>query len=282
MLPDLLDSMPVPAHGAVAIALLAGVVIWIFGKRLFRPMLVLAAAVFGAGVGLVAGAAIPHEWSILWPVGIGASLGALASIVAYRLVMGLLLAVSLGLAAPLGFFAWAELTGLYADSPASDISDDDLLPHQLRNIGKEVDQELKRLLERSTQHTDDAEPAHVAPEWRQRLDDTVEFIAQTAADKWKDAPGRLKWMTLLLAAGGMVVGVLVGVLAPTAAASVVTSLSGSLIMLAGAYWLLMRSGLAVDGLLPGSAAAALAWWLGTAIIGLLIQSSLGRRKADKE
>lgn len=285
MLPDLLDSMPLSAHGAVALALLAGAVVWIFGRRLFRPMLVVAAAVLGAGVGLVAGAAIPHEWSILWPVGIGAGLGALTSVVAYRPVMGLLLALSLGLAAPLGFFAWAELTGLYADSPASEISDDELLPLQLRDIGREVDEELKRLLERSSERPDASDAAEedaAPPEWRQRLTDTVEFIAQTAADNWKDAPGRQKWMTLLLAVGGIVVGILMGVLVPGAAASVVTSLAGSLIMLTSADWLLMRSGLSMEGVLRGSAAGALAWWLGAAIIGLLIQSSLGCKKADQE
>jgi len=286
MIPDLLESMPVSAHGAVALVLLAGAVVWIFGRRLFRPMLVLAAAVFGAGVGFVAGAAIPHEWSILWPVGLGAVIAMLGAIVAYRFVMAMLLALSLGLAAPLGFFAYAELTGMYEGEPASEISDEQLVPEQLRDIPRDIVEDLndrsKRLLERDDEREQGEDEQEPQPQWREQLDATVAFILKTAAQNWQDAAGKQKLVTILVAAGGVIGGILLGVLWPTAAASIVTSLAGSLIMLSSGYWLLMRSGLSVDGLLPGSSAGVLAWWLAAAIIGLVIQSSLGGKKADKD
>lgn len=283
MIPDLLESMPVSAHGVVAASLLAGVVVWIFGRRLFRPMLVLASAIFGAGLGLLAGAMLPHEWSILWPVGLGAALGALVAIMAYRFVMAALLALSLGLATPLGFFAYAELTGMYEGQPPSEISDDELMPSQLREITRDLDDRAKRLLERSKDDEQSAEAeGEQRPKWREQLDATVRFVLETAARNWDDAPGQQKWVTILVCAGGIVAGILVGVLLPTAAASIVTSLAGSLIMLSSAYWLLMRSGVEANGLLPSSSAGVLTWWLGAAIIGLMIQSSLGGKKADKE
>ena len=286
MIPDLLESMPVSAHGAVALVLLAGAVVWIFGRRLFRPMLVLAAAVFGAGVGFVAGAAIPHEWSILWPVGLGAVIAMLGAIVAYRFVMAMLLALSLGLAAPLGFFAYAELTGMYEGEPASEISDEQLVPEQLRDIPRDIVEDLndrsKRLLERDDEREQGEDEQEPQPQWREQLDAAVKFILETAAQNWQDAAGQQKLVTILVAAGGVIGGILLGVLLPTAAASIVTSLAGSLIMLSSGYWLLMRSGLSVDGLLPGSSAGVLAWWLTAAIIGLVIQSSLGGKKADKD
>ncbi len=283
MIPDLLESMPISAHGAVAAALLAGIVVWIFGRRLFRPMLVLASAIFGAGMGLLAGAVIPHEWSILWPVGIGAVVGALVAIMAYRFVMAALLALSLGLAAPLGFFAYAELTGMYEGQAPSEIGDDELVPSQLREIARDLDSRAQRLFERS--RSDDESGAMEDPErpkWREQLDATVKFVLETADQNWSDAPGQQKWLTILVCAGGLVAGVLLGVLVPTAAASIVTSLAGSLIMLSSAYWLLMRSGVEANGLLPSSSAAVLTWWLGAGIIGLVIQSRLGGKKADKD
>jgi len=302
MIPDLLDSMPWSIHGAVALALVAGLVVWIFGRRLFRPMLVLAGVVFaaggggavwggggggvrGGGGGWGGGAAIPHEWSILWPVGIGAVVAMLVAIMAYRFVMGLLLALSLGLAAPLGFFTYAEITGMYEGQPASAIPDDELIPDQLRDplkqIGKQLDEQAQHLLERTAEPDDETAAAEEQPAWRQRLDDTVKFIRETASQKWSDAPGAEKSLTVLFAAGGVIVGIVIGVLLPTLSASVVTSLAGSLIILTSGYWLLMRSGMSVDGYLPHSAATSLAWWLGTAVIGLLIQLRLGVKKADK-
>lgn len=285
MIPDLLDSMPWSIHGAVALALVAGLVVWVFGRRLFRPMLVLVGAVFGAAVGLVAGVAIPHEWSILWPVGIGAVVAMLVAIMAYRFVMGMLLALSLGLAAPLGFFTYAEMTGMYAGEAASPIPDDELIPDQLRDplkqIGKQIDEQTKRLLERSAKPEDEAAKGQEQPAWRQRLDDTAKFILETASQKWSDAPGAEKLLTVLFAAGGVIGGIIVGVLLPTLSASVVTSLAGSLIILTSGYWLLLRSEMSVDRFLPHSAATSLAWWLGTAVIGLFIQLRLGVKKADK-
>lgn len=283
MIPDLLDSMPWSIHGAVGLALVAGLVVWIFGRRLLRPMLVLCGGVFGAAVGLVAGAMVPHEWSILWPVGIGAVVAMLVAIMAYRFVMALLLALSLGLAAPLGFFTYAELTGMYEGQAASEIPDNELIPEQLRDplkqIGKQLDEQTKSLLERTAKPKD--ETAQEQPAWRQRLDDTVKFIAETASQNWSDAPGAEKLVTVLLAAGGIIGGILIGVLLPTLSASVVTSLAGALIILTSGYWLLIRSGMSVDGFLPHSAAASLAWWFGTAVIGLFIQLRLGVKKADK-
>ncbi len=285
MIPDLLDSMPWSVHGAVGLALVAGLVVWIFGRRLFRPMLVLTGGVFGAALGLVAGAAIPHEWSILWPVGIGAVVAMLGAIMAFRFVMGLLLALSLGLAAPLGFFSYAELTGMYEGHPASAIPDDELIPSQLRDplkqIGRQLDEQTKRLLERTAEPEDETVAAEEQPAWRQRLDDTVKFLLETASQKWSDAPGAEKLLTVLFAAGGVVGGIVIGVLLPTLSASVVTSLAGSLIILTSGYWLLMRSGLSVEAAMPHSAAASLAWWLGTAVIGLFIQLRLGVKKTDK-
>lgn len=284
MIPDLLDSMPWSIHGIVAAALVAGVIVWVFGRRLFRPMLVLSAAIFGAGVGFVAAAALPHEWSVLWPVGIGAAVGALGSIVAYRFVMALLLALSLGLAAPLAFFTYAELTNMYEGEPAAPISDEELKLPELRQAQEALDRAADRLLERRKKvegAEGGAEEETEQPAWRQRLEDTVDFILETAAQNWKDAPGSQKWTTVLCAAGGVIGGVVMGVLFPSGAASIVTALAGSLIMLTCGYWLALRSGLELEPILPSTAAGTLAWWLGAAVIGLFIQLRIGVKKADK-
>ncbi len=287
MIPDLLDSLPWSVHGVVALALLAGIVVWVFGRRLFRPMLVIAALILGAAVGFVAGAAIPHDWSILWPVVIGAAVAGLISIIAYRFVMALLLALSLGLAAPLGFFTYAELTGMYEGQAASPISDEELflpeLQKQRENLDR-IDRAAEKLLERAKNRQDAGEEAEgegEQPAWRQRLEDTVGFVLETAAQNWNDAPGSQKWMTILFAAGGVIGGIVFGVLIPTLSASVVTSLAGALIILTSGYWLATRSGMSLDSIAPQSAAMTLALWLGVAVIGLFIQLSLGVKKADK-
>lgn len=293
MFEDVLQSMPISLHALAAIALISGGVILIFGRRLLRPGLVLAGLVTGAAIGLVAGSLLPYDWSIWWPIGIGSLVFAGVAIAAYRFVMAALLAVALGVAAPLGFFTYAELTGLYEGQAGSPISDEELLLPELREPLNRLDQIAKEYAQRLDEisktgalpigesSTDEGRESVDEPEWRERWDAIVEAIGATASDQWNDAPGEQKWITILCGAGGVVSGFVLGALVPGFAGSIATSLAGSLIIVVSGYWLGIRTGLPIENLVPDSAAKWLAVWLALAIIGLAIQFSLGTKKADK-
>lgn len=291
---NLLMDMPLSVHGVAASALVAGLVIWAFGGRLVRPTVGLAGLVAGAALGLAAGSYLPPDLSIWWPVAAGAIAVGLVALAAYRFVMALMLALALGLAAPLAFFTFAELTGKYANEAGTPLTDEELVLPGLGNeandkvndwIGEgvaRIDEEADRVLIPATTPAGEEMNAEDSSQWRRRLVEAREHALTTAAQNWKDAPKRQKWTTVLFALGGIGSGVIAGILLPTLGAAVVTALAGSLIVLVSGSWLAVWTGAPIDRLWPDTATAPLIAWMALAVIGLGLQFSLRRKKADKD
>ncbi len=106
---------------------IGGVVCWIFGGRLLKPLAVVAGLAAGGVAGFASAPYIPADLSPWWPTGGGAILGALVAAAGFRFLTAALLCASLAVAAPMGVFAHAEVTGRFENHTPEPLSDDELL-----------------------------------------------------------------------------------------------------------------------------------------------------------
>ena len=81
--------------------------------------------------------------------------------------------------------------------------------------------------------------------------------------------------------GGLLLGMLLGVLARNFSTVVVTAFSGSLLWLGCSWTLANQFGVPEGPWMPGSSASWMVWWMLTAVIGLAIQWTICRKRADK-
>lgn len=306
---EVLTSLPWGVHVGLGLILAAGVTIWAFGKHLLKPTLILAAMATGASVGFVAAAFMPETVSSLWSAGAGVVVFGLVALAVYRFLMAAMLAICLGLACPLGYFTYAELTGMYRDQPGAEISDEELTWGSSSSDGDAtVSGVIRQAAEKTAQKADDFirkqqdilsgkdsdgggdgaatdnssdNDGAGRPSWRSRFNVMMRQIAREIGNNWKDAPGVQKVASVLAAFAGIVVGILLGIIAPKLSGAVVTSLVGSLVILGSGSLLALRYDLPVASLGLGSMTGKLAWWFGFSILGLLIQFKCIRHKADK-
>ncbi|MBL1216064.1 MAG: hypothetical protein D8M59_01050 [Planctomycetes bacterium] len=302
MFTEVLTSLPWGVHVGLGLILAAGVVIWAFGKHLLKPTLVLAAMAMGASVGFVAAAFMPEHISVLWPVGGGVIVFALVALAAYRFVMAAMLAVSLGLACPLGYFTYAEITGLYRDQPGQTLSDEELRGGS--EDQKSVQDHVKDAADKASDAIGDIikdnedilsgdgngegggsggdDNAEATPGWRNRFNRMMRDIARELANNWRDAPGIQQTATVLASFAGIALGIVFGIMAPKLSGAVVTALVGSLVILGSGSLLGLRYAMPVEALGLATMTGKLAWWFGLSLLGLLIQFKWVGRKADKK
>ena len=315
MITDLIEQIPDSVHGIVVGAFLSGLVIWAFGHRLVRPMMVLAGLVAGSALGFLVIGFLPETIPFWIPVAGGALVLGVFAIATYRLAMSWTLAVCLAIACPLGYYTYTEIAGTYAGQPGEEISVDELLgtstnggdgdasdaandengetssplEFSTEDLKKSAEEGIKRVKDILGQPGDDTaggedpeerEPAKpIIPEsWRKSLRDTLSYLWTTAGDKWQDAPGGQKLGIVASTLAGLIGGFIAGVLMPSVSAAIVTAFSGSLIMLLSGFWLAAKLSLpGVDSVKPQSATASLSWWLGLAMLGLFMQIILRTR-----
>lgn len=299
---DLLRSIPTSVHMVATIIFVAGLIVWMFGRKIMRPALILTALAMGASVGFVVAAMLPESIAIWWPIIITSLVFGLMSLATYRFVMAGLLAISLGIATPLGYFTYAELSGHFTtNSDASAENNEPMLPdlpglgdgkvqqagqEQLKKISDELDRRADDLLssgddEKSRSGEIGTENTDETNKWRSMFAGYVKNLSKAAATNWQNAPSSQKLFSILTACVGVILGLVLGLMIPNFSGAIVTSLAGSLVMLSSGSWLIARFGMSIKTIGLTSATGALSWWLGLSIIGLLIQFKFNKNKADK-
>ncbi|MFG0329765.1 MAG: hypothetical protein ACF8PN_07705 [Phycisphaerales bacterium] len=304
---DSLANLPIDLQVGIMALFVSGVVVWALGRKLLRPMLTLAAAGVGAMLGFVGGAFVTEDLSIWWSIAIGAVLFALFAIALYRVFMAALLAATLAIAAPLGFFTYAEITDKYANEPSPAVTEDELIlplprgdesegeaaagedgrPENLGEVAEDVQRRIDDWSDRVLDAEADTEgilngETEEQAEWRRRFRNASRFVAESLARQWRDFPSSQKLATIFASFLGVLIGVVGGALTPNLAAIVVTALSGSFLFLTTGYTLAQFAGLPIESIRPDSATGVLGVWLIVSVIGAAIQLRLSRKKADKE
>jgi len=255
-----LTSLPMAAHVLAAGALIAGVILWLMGRKVLRPIFCILGCLSGAAAGffLMAqtadtffGVPSPYVGMV-----VGAILGLAAAYMLFRFAVAISTGLALGLAATL--IAAAYLNFRPAPPPSAPLTTPALSAPGFDSTGlpslttKEEVIEAVRPIAREVQEFVTAKFQDLRTAWE----------ARTGQDR------------LILAGSGIgaaVAGFLVGLMAPRRSAAVATALVGSAVWMASAAWIATATRAPGHEHLDQTAVVWLVIWLVVASMGVALQ-----------
>jgi hypothetical protein len=308
-----LAGLPWGAYVIPLGVLIAGLVLWISGRKVLKPITVVVFGLIGATIGYVivgpmpAAAGIAPVWA--WTLGFSA-IGLIIGSLVFRFAMGLGLGLTLAAA---GVLIAAVVTGPPANPPANDPATtaltsmtDPIARLQAEGLALR-DRLIVRLNQAKLLATTDASgqpakaPDALAPgapttppdqtdAARRFVNDAQDHAAAFAQALWEEGKGAWNMrsptqrLAMLVAAGvGFIVGTWLGVGVPKWAAGAVTALAGAALWLSAGAWLVTSAGL--PGAQRVEAFTAGQWlviWGAVAVLGMALQwSGLTHRKKRK-
>ncbi len=307
-----ITDLPLAGMIPVGLALIAGLLLWVAGRRILLGAFAAIGLILGGTAGWMIGELMGLGMQIWIPAVVGGIVFACVAALASRLVVAVAFALTLGIAAPLATMTLAQIGGSSDAQPTQDqIAEPGDLAAQVPPGPRSPDESIpwfdKPPPDRSTQTPSEARPAgppldpsldsardlaaeslresFEIPEQAQRYVDHIQHIAEQLAGalkaKWATTPASARPTVIASALSGLLVGMLLGALARGFSAVVVTAFSGSLLWLSCAWTLVSRAGLSEASWMPESSGSWLGWWMGAAVIGLAIQWTMRRKRADK-
>ncbi len=306
-----ITELPVAGMIPVGLALIAGLLLWVAGRRILLGAFAAIGLVLGGAAGWMIGELMGLGMQIWIPAVVGGIVFACVGALASRLVVAVAFALTLGIAASLATMTLAQIGGSSdAQSTQEQLADPEGLSGPIPDIPlpDELAEWLDRIdPDRPNQDPPEAPPERAPPdlpldlpldlaakslgdsleipEQAQRYVDHIQHIAGQLKDalkaKWATTPASARPTVIASALSGLLVGMLLGALARGFSAVVVTAFSGSLLWLSCAWTLTSRAGLSEASWMRESSGSWLGWWMGTAVIGLGIQWTMRRKRADK-
>jgi hypothetical protein len=291
-----LNSLPWGIHAAVALAMVAGLVLWLAGQRVLKPMMVAGVALLGATIGglIVPSTSWGAELTVWHGLGAGLIAGTILGLLVYRSAMALGFGVVLGAALPLiaasvlQFYpisgqadeaawapaeeAWQQVTALGDRAPeASEVGawsggirvlgvswmDD------AENAAQAVERELAE---------EPSVPANLAPT-AERISTAWSTATSEVRSQWETLPRPHQAVVGLAGVIGLAGGVIAGLSMPAWASAMVTALFGAAIWLPAFVWLSNAMGAPWRAQFDRSPAAWLAIWAAVALVGMVVQWS---------
>ncbi len=306
-----ITELPVGGMIPVGLALIAGLLLWAAGRRILLGAFAAIGFVLGGAAGWMIGELMGLGMQIWIPAVVGGIVFACVAALASRLVVAVAFALTLGIAASLVTMTLAQIGGSSDDQPTQEqLADPEGLADPIPDIP--LPEELAEWLDgidpgRPIQDPPEAQPERAPPDLSldlpldlasetlgdsleipaqaQRYVDHIQHIAGQLKDalkaKWATTPASARPTVIASALSGLLVGMLLGALARGFSAVVVTAFTGSLLWLSCAWTLASHLGVPEGPWMPGSSASWLVWWMVTAVIGLAIQWTMRRKRADK-
>lgn len=294
---DGIGSLPWGIHLVVALGMAAGLVLWLAGQKVIKPLVVTLIAALG---GLVGGLVVPStawgaSFSAWHGIGMGAVAGLLVGLLLYRSALAVGFGVVLGILLPLGaatILSYYPLAGASAGGgEAAAWSGEDLEARAGRLVrGAMAEDELAFQIVRAGwqgERAADDEAAPLVEELPENLKPAADAISEcwqdaktSIAAEWSELPGAHRLIVLLCGAVGLATGVIAGLALPGWAAAAVTAMFGAAVWMSCLVWLSNAFSAPWRGLLDRTAPQWLAAWAVAAVIGLVIQRRM-RRKGRK-
>lgn len=282
-----LQSLPVGVHGGAVLALLAGLLLWMFGAKVLKPVFALIGLSVGSLVGAIGLPLMGIEQvggypSVYVGLGIGAIAGAIIACVLFRFALAATSAVVFAAVGLLGAAAYLDhetpgkvqppaslllaplsppathpdeaTAGLNADSVLSVRRPDGSMTSAQELIGESVKPAVE---------------AHAA-----RARAFAAEMGRRSRSAWDSVEARDRLVVLGGGVGGAVLGALFGLLMPKRSAALVTSLFGSAAVLGAAIWLAGATdapGREALEMSPGRMGVVLAI---ATLVGMVVQLSL--------
>ncbi|MDP7029134.1 MAG: hypothetical protein QF733_02835 [Phycisphaerales bacterium] len=254
----LMNAIPITAaSGDLAAAVIlvgVGVILWAAGGWVLRP----AVGALGLGLGVLGGFLIWIETGIgpAWAAPlIGGIIAACVALLAYKLLAGVMLALSLALLA--STTTWTVLSLTEPDVPPVPVGMLFGLPEAVPPAGAaEPSNALPAQVPGLTMPLQLANHAHLTP----------------IRSAWTAMPADPRLAILLMAGGGLLGGLVLSTLFTRTGAILLTAVAGAGLIIAGlprllAQWDVAPEWLATD---PAGGTLTLAW-LGASVIGLVVQ-----------
>ncbi|MEM7228303.1 MAG: hypothetical protein AAF432_05730 [Planctomycetota bacterium] len=274
-----------------------GLVMWLAGRRCLKAGFAAIGLVLGGSAGWIGASTIDVGIEPWIPAILGGLLLATIAALAYRLTLAATLAVVIGISGPVMVRTIAHARGMpYAtevgneagESMLDAFANDDVVEEE----PDEIDQWLQDRLEAEArdeiestvtdQIRETADRLGLSDHAEKGLEEVRTFGAwlRAALDReWARTPEAIRPTVLLAGVTGVLLGALLGAVAPVISASIVTAFGGSLLWLGGTNVFATRVGLPTDWM-PESPAVWLLVWFIVACIGIAIQWTTGRKNAD--
>jgi hypothetical protein len=293
-------SHVLPEGGSVPLgtALMAGLLLWLVGARVIKPVFFLFGLAIGAFVGTtilpLTGLPTFTPGGVTLTPGItgllaGGILGSLVSLAMFRLVIAITSAMAFAAAGVLGAMIFLHFNPTITDGQLTDtqvamVDSGNALAGITTSlndtINREAAQHASDLIDQDNKVLDD--------DTKQQLKDAAarskEFVEQmytTIKADLDQRPTRDKLIALSSGFAGLAFGLLVGVVLPKRTTALVTALFGSAVCMASITALLTaRSGARPDFLNQSAVTWAIAWVVLT-IVGLMVQLGFLTRSKNK-
>ncbi len=272
--------------------ILLGAALWLGGRRVARPMGVMAGMVVGAGVGLLL-AQSRGQGAVMIAGTVGALIAGVMAWALFRIWMAATLALVLAVALPLAGLALQGVTppplapARAADN--SEIPNADLAAEDTpQKLAADLIEQLRdavmapRAAEAQPQQTDVEANDTLGQGMRSAADDWWTRQRAGVDDWWRSLPTVQRGSASALAGLGALLGVLLGLIGPYTSAAIQSSLIGGMLAIVG----LGRLGALnpegpLAGLLPQSPVQLVSLLGLITVMGVGLQWTLWRHRADK-
>ncbi len=285
---SILLAQTLPEGGSVplGVALLAGLLLWIMGARVIKPVFFLMGLAIGGFVGTTLMPLIgfpPFEVGgmTISPsvVGLvcGGIIGSLCSLAMFRLVIAFTAALAFAVAGVVGALIFLHFNPTTGDPSATETA---LVEsgESIAGITTSLNEEISRQAADRSVNLLDEDNKVLDEQTKQQLKDAAErsrqFLSQlgdTISEELESRPTRDKMIASSAGFAGLAFGLLIGVVMPKRTTALVTSLLGSAVCMSSVSALLTaRNGERPEYLEQSAVVWAIAWAILT-MIGLMVQ-----------
>jgi MFS family permease len=289
-----IQNMPLAGVVPAFVLLIAGLVLWLAGRRVLRGAFVLIGLLLGALVGLlvddVAGTGMPG-WVV--PTLCAVILAVFAAIT-YRLAAAVMLALALGLACPMCVIAVNDWQverghGVSTEGDEDIVVDDSISDWIDKHDDPESREKAKAAIEKAkadvSQRIGEVATRYGLEEEAAAGIEKAKSIGRAIADtiiaQWNSAPKRLKPIVSLSTIVGALCGLIIGLVARRLGDCAVTAMVGAALWIGSAQVIALRLDAPDGPWMLNSTTVWLGVWLIAAIIGLAVQWTRKPAPADK-
>jgi len=281
-----LADLPWGAHALAGAALVAGLVMWLSGRRFVRPAYAALFALAGAGIGFTGPAAAGFDLDPYMGLAIGLVAGLVLGALMYRMTMAVTLASAAAVAAPMVAAAAIHL------NTAEDWRTSGEWPGAFSSEQEEsggvygtneppiTGSQGAQKSENRAEATDLSWPA--AAEAAARIRRVAQAMWSDAMDRLDAAPPMHRLILLLATLIGAGVGFALGFSWPGRSAAMATAFVGAGVWLGGGAWLATLLGSPPTGWGLSSPLSWLLVWVVAALAGTALQWTALRPRADEK
>lgn len=266
------NSLPLAAHILAVLGLGCGLVLWLVGQKVLKPVFGLLGAVFGGLIGFftlpaISPGTIANIQSPYIGLAVGAVFGLGAGLMLFRFAVAISTAIALGLAGTLIGAASIHF------QPMQNATQD------VRALKSSATQAAKGAIDPNL--TNKQQAAAMAKPVAQVVKEFIENWATDVKTAWNGLKSEDQVILGLSGLGGAAVGFFVGLFFPVKSSAIATALFGSAVWLPSLMWLVNAMQVPGREKLDKGATFWLITWCVVATIGFAVQVSGGMRRKKK-